>query len=317
MLAVLLTTGAGLILRHLEQTDSQGPFDEATVWPFWAGIGFVFLISTVVCIARIDRGKARCCHPEAFRPLLPQVNPNNGQIEMVSGVVRFFSAEVLRDHPCQLAFFYLLLLSLLTFVALALLRSCAEINWEWWQVFLPLCFVFAGLAAFPFYPVIRTLPVRDRWKNCGGLWLFVIGPVALFALLVLLRLSRSDVGIIAPAGHGSGGVTWGVVMAPLYLMEFYVMALILYASWEERNPGPFLGWFVVMGPFIAFKVMLAWWLDHGGSSSMKIASVFAPLWILMSWCLLTTLALWIGFHQPTASPSVLIQPRPTREPLML
>jgi hypothetical protein len=70
---------------------------------------------------------------------------------------------------------------------------------------------------------------------------------------------------------------------------------------------------------VAFKVLLAHWLDTGGSegSNVRLTHVMIPFWIVTAWCFSGLVGLLSSTNYRTANPAILFERAPEREAITL
>lgn len=179
------------------------------------------------------------------------------------------------------------IVTLLAFFVLLLLRiSGAAESVRWWVVVLPLILFAVYLTILP---LVVQEPVWDDSK-----WLDHVLP-CIGALLVLIFVLLLAVKLEGPASS----LSWFGVMAPLFVLKglFVVVPIVLTFSshfccdfWLEQRsrwPSADTGSYcivaiavvlLVLGPLLAFEILLAQYLEHERTSSFSL--IFVPVFLL-------------------------------------
>lgn len=302
VLGLFLTLGLILTARHIESDHGESALASWAVWPYYAAIGFVALLTLCVCLARADRHRHRCFHPDTY------ANPN--------GVVRSIMIDSFSDHSNQLALMAVMFAAFVLFVLFFLMRVSGVIDWSYFGVFSPLFFDFTLLALMCYFPITLDVDFRLRFRGCLTWWCLIVGPLCAFTLLLAFRLDH--VGFISHDGDRQE-LSWMMVMIPIFIIIFFICLLTVGISYEERDLKPFLLGVCCYGPIIILQVLLSHWLDSGGFAhdSPRFVHVLIPLWMMMSICLFFSMIVCAITRLPTTRMSILNEPKPIREPLIL
>jgi len=195
----------------------------------------------------------------------------------------FFLMPLQSGRPLNRLLVFTPIATLITFFVLLLLRLMQH-SIPWWGVILPLLFFALYLTILPLVvhePVWSDTKWLDHVLPCiGGIL------VLLFVLLLALKLEQKV------------DITWFGVMAPLFVLKglfVLVSACLTFFShfccsfWLEdrsRWPGDTASYcivatavvLVVLGPLLAFEILLAQYLEHQRTTHFSL--IFVPLFLL-------------------------------------
>lgn len=304
-LGVLVLLGLVLSAHAIEQSRGRDFLPAWAVWPFFCAVAFVVGLTACLCVARCDR-RHRWCHPNSF--------PDGGQAE---GIVRGI-LHLMESSTSQIGLAGGMFALACLWAVMLLCKWCGWITFSYWYVFLPLFIDFACLLLMCFHPMALRLRWRHRLEMWALAWCLLIGPCCAFAILACARMER---GFLLPADATGDGrfLSWMLVMVPLFVLNFYVFLASVLISADERSLWAFGGALCCWGPILAFEVLLAHWLDHAGfdDDAPRFIHVWIPLWLFMSLCLLVAFSVCLFNRLPTTKVSILMEPPPERQPLLL